>query len=186
MTGAWVACQDPWLVGPHSCSLHHLRFLSTLSLLPPLRTTRLSPSLHQSIAVLRYCHACSRHILSGLIGPSSHGPLANQTPTPYTLRPAEGLKGGDPVHYSKPLIASHAATELPQLSLRIPSISLVLLSPIRLHRDYQPSSILEIPSQNETLFLHAIISLSLLHDSQYHRPYPVIYSHTTVLLVNNF
>lgn len=94
------------------------------------------PSLQQSIAVLHYCHPCSRHILPGLIGPSSPGPLANQTPTPHTLRPAEGLKGGDPVRNSKPLIASHAATELPQLSLRIPSISLILLSSIILYRDH--------------------------------------------------
>ncbi len=124
------------VVGPHSGSLHHLRFLSTLSLLPPLRTTRLSPSLQQSTAVLHYCHACSKHILSGLIGPSSPGPLANQPPTPHTLRPAEALKGGDPVLDSKPLIASHAARELPQLSLRIPSISLFFLSSIILHRDH--------------------------------------------------
>ena len=125
--------------GPHLCSLHHLTFSRTLSQTLPLRTTHLSPSLYQSFAVLHYCHACIRHILSGLIGPSSPGPLANQTPTPHTLRPAEGLKGRDPVLNSKPLIASHAARELPQLSLRIPSRSLILLSSITLHRVHYPS-----------------------------------------------
>ena len=150
---------------PHLCSLHHLSFSRTLSRTLPLRTTHLSPSLHQSTAVLHYCHACIRHIFSGLIGPSSPGPLANQTPTPHTLRPAEGLKGRDPVLNWKPLIASHAARELPQLSLRIPSRSLILLSSIILHRDHYPSLRLNIPTQNETFFLRPPPSLSPLHTS---------------------
>ena len=171
---------------PHLCSLHHLSFLRTLSQTLPLRTTHLSPSLYQSIALLHYCHACIRHIRSGLIGPSSPGPLANQTPTPHTLRPAEGLKGRDPVLKSKPLIASHAARELPQLSLRIPSRSLILLSSIILHRHHYPSLRLEISTQDETFFLHPHPSLSHLHTSQHRALCLVICSHTTLLLVDPF
>ena len=172
--------------GPHLCSLHHLSFLRTLSQTLPLRTTHLSPSHHQSTAVLHYCHACIRHILSGLIGPSSPGPLANQTPTPHTLRPAEGLKGRDPVLNSKPPIASHATRELPQLSLRIPSRSLILLSSIILHRDHYPSLRLKVLTQNETFYLHPLPSLSPFRTSQHRLLCLVTCSHTAVLLVNTF
>ena len=129
-----------WWCAPHLFSLHHLSFSRTLSQTLPLRTTHLSPSLHQSTAVLHYCHACIRHILSGLIGPSPPGPLANQTPTPHTLRPAEGLKGRDPVLKSKPLIASHSLPCRQGASPAFTPHFLQILHPSFLHNTAQKSS----------------------------------------------
>lgn len=86
-----------------------------------------------------YCHACIRHIRSGLIGPSSPGLLANQTPTPHTLRPAEGLKGRDPVLKSKPLIASHSLPCRQEASPAFTPHSLKIPHPSFLHNTTQRS-----------------------------------------------
>ena len=130
--GWW--CPPP-LFAPPSQFLTH-----TITDPAPLRTTHLSPSLHQSTAVLHYCHACIRHILSGLIGPSPSSPLANQTPTPHTLRPAEGLKGRDPVLKSKPLIASHSLPCRQGASPAFTPHCLQILHPSLLHNTAQKSS----------------------------------------------